>query len=98
MHTETWNVVFVCFPLDLVLCLLCLLCLSLFSTLSACGRKTIVHPPELVAETINNLTLRFRVTECATLGTNRKTHGWRKIWMISGFMILRATRDRTGKG
>ena len=65
----------------------------------ACGRKTIVRPPELVRpETINNLTLEIQSTGVALRwGRVEKRADGEDLDDLAGFAILRATRDAQGK-
>ncbi|MBI3756718.1 MAG: hypothetical protein HY267_01955 [Deltaproteobacteria bacterium] len=65
----------------------------------ACGRKTIVRPPELVVpETVNNLTLEVQSIGVALRwGRVQKRAGGDSLDDLAGFVILRATRDPQGK-
>jgi hypothetical protein len=65
----------------------------------ACGRKTLVRPPELIVpKTINDLTLEIQ-KKGVTLHWDRvqKRAGGENLDDLSGFAILRATQDAQGK-
>jgi len=81
------------FPIAWSLLLVALLCMP------ACGRKTIVRPPELVVpEAVNNLTLEVQSTGVALRwGRVEKRVDGDSLDDLAGFTILRATRDAQGK-
>jgi hypothetical protein len=81
-----------------VFCLLLFVFFSL-SVLPACGRKTIVRPPELVApEPVNDLTLEAQ-TKGLLLRWGRiaKSVDGEDLDDLAGFVVLRAKQDEQGK-
>jgi hypothetical protein len=67
--------------------------------LPACGRKTIVKPPELAApEPVNDLTLEVK-DKGVTLhwGRVQKTADGEDLDDLGGFVVLRAVQDAQGK-
>ena len=68
-------------------------------SLSACGRKTPVRPPELVApEPINDLVLEIEKNGVKLRwGRTEKTVDGSELDDLGGFVVLRASQDTQGK-
>lgn len=67
--------------------------------LSACGRKTTVRPPELVApESVNDLTLEMQPKGVVLRwGRTDSSVDGEKLDDLAGFVVLRAKQDEQGK-